>query len=189
MATLRTFIAVPLPPEITQAAARLARELGEAAEGIKWVEPQCMHLTLKFLGNITDTDTYEVCQAVMKAVAAIEAFDFRCVGAGAFPSIQRPRTIWIGGSEGSEQIVALARKIDNALFELGYRREPKRFTPHLTIGRVKTPGRALEAVSRLLAQRAEFDAGTAYVDEVVVYSSDLTPTGPIHTPLGRAELA
>jgi 2'-5' RNA ligase len=188
MSLLRTFIAVPLPPEVTQAATKLARDLSAVADGIKWVEPQSMHLTLKFLGNITDTDSYEVCQAVTRAAEKFEAFDFRCAGAGAFPSLSRPRTIWIGGGEGSEQIAALARAVDDALFELGYRREPKRFTPHLTIGRVKTPGRQLEALSRLLAERADFDAGVAYVDEVVIYSSDLTPQGPIHTPLGHAEL-
>lgn len=188
MAKLRTFIAVDLPGEVVARAQRLCQELGEGADGIKWVEPQSMHLTLKFLGDVRENETYEICQAIDRAVGSLESFDVDCLGAGAFPNVERPRTLWIGIGRESEPLAQLHAAIEDAMADLGFHREPKRFLPHLTIGRVKRPGPYLANVSRLLAERADFDAGVASVDEVVLYASELAPEGPIYTPIGRTEL-
>ncbi len=140
MAKLRTFIAVDLPGEVVSRAQRLGRELGEGADGIKWVEPQSMHLTLKFLGDVRENETYEICQAIDRAVKPLAAFDVDCRGAGAFPNLERPRTLWIGVGQESEPLAHLHAAIEDAMADLGFHREPKRFRPHLTIGRVKRPG-------------------------------------------------
>ncbi|MCA9271324.1 MAG: RNA 2',3'-cyclic phosphodiesterase [Planctomycetales bacterium] len=188
MASLRTFIAVPLPPEVKQAAQRLARDLAVDGGGINWVEPQQMHLTLKFLGSVRENETYEICRALAQATADWEAFDLVCGGAGAFPSIDRPRTLWIGTQAGTDEFSRLHSAIDEAMAGLGFKHDPPRFTPHLTIGRVKQPGPWLADLTKKLEENAEYDAGVAFVDEVVFYASDLSPQGPTYTRVGAAEL-
>jgi 2'-5' RNA ligase len=147
-----------------------------------------MHLTLKFLGDITENETYEICRAIGQATAKFEAFDVECQGAGAFPSNEKPKTLWLGLTSGNEQLIALQRAVDDAMADFGYRREPLRFKPHLTIGRVKQPDASLSEVTRILNENAAFSAGVAMVDEVVLFSSELTQHGPIYSPIGRAEL-
>ena len=189
MSKLRTFIAVDLPEEVVNRSQQLAREFDEVSDGIKWVEPENMHLTLKFLGEVRENDTYSVCQAIAQAVAPMKSFDIQCLGAGAFPKRERPRTLWIGVGDGSEQLIALQSAIDDAMADLGFARDPKRYLPHLTLGRVKKPGPWLADVSQRIAEHADFDAGMASIDEVVLYSSELTSDGPIYAPIGRSPLS
>jgi 2'-5' RNA ligase len=188
MSKIRSFIAVPLSGEIAHATGKIVREIDKVATGIKWVEPENMHLTLKFLGDIDENETWEVCRAIAKAVGNMEAFDIECQGVGAFPSNEKPKTLWIGITQGKESLGQLQQAVDDAMADLGFRREPPRFSPHLTIGRVKQPGPQLREVTRILNENADFSAGVAMVDEVVLFSSDLTPEGPIYSPMGRAEL-
>ena len=189
MATLRTFIAVDLPAEVVNGSQQLVRKLTKIAPGVKWVEPKNMHLTLKFLGKMRENETYAICQAISKAVASIEPFEIHFQGAGAFPKLERPRTLWIGVGDGAEQLTALYNAVDDAMADLGIARDPKRFLPHLTLGgRVKQPGPWLAAVSRMVADHSELDVGPAIVEEVVLYSSELTSDGPIYAPIGRSEL-
>ena len=189
MAKLRTFIAVDLPDEVVHGAMELVRKLARIAPGVKWVEPENMHLTLKFLGEVRETETWSICQAMSKAVANVSSFDAHFQGAGAFPKLERPRTIWIGVTDGRDELTGLYDAIDDAMADLSFARDPKRFVPHLTIGRVKQPGPWLSDVSRIIAEQSELDAGLAMIDEVVLYSSELMTEGPIYTPIGRSALA
>jgi len=188
MSKLRAFIAIDLPEDVRSKTQELVRDLAAVSEGVKWVEPEKLHLTLKFLGDVDENETYHICQAMSRAVAAIEPFDIQSLGAGAFPKIERPRTLWIGVGAGSDELIALQAAIDDAMADLGYARDPKRFLPHLTLGRVKKPGRWLSDVSRMIGERAAFDAGMSPVREVVLYSSELTSEGPLYSPIGRSEL-
>jgi 2'-5' RNA ligase len=145
-----------------------------------------MHLTLKFLGDVPDIETPDVCRVVAQVAGQFEPFEITCRGAGAFPDIQRPKTLWIGIQDGAEELQALQAAIDDALKdELGYSREARAFHPHLTIGRVKSDGFKLTS---LLQQYHDFDADLAVIDEVVTFSSFLERQGPTHEALARAEL-
>lgn len=188
MSKIRTFIAAPLPEEVVNRVAQLCRQIGEIGTGIRWVEPQNMHLTLKFLGDVDENETYRICQSLQQAAGGHHAFQYECQGAGAFPKVERPRTLWVGVGQGRDEIIALQADIDGAMADLGYAPDPKRYLPHLTIGRVKKPGRWLADVSRLICENADFHAGTAPLDEVILYSSELTPEGPIYAPIGRSSL-
>ncbi len=185
---IRTFIAVPTSPGIRQAALKLAGLLQPAAGDVKWVEPENLHWTLQFLGEIDQLEIPAVCTAVSSAVVEVEAFDLEARGAGAFPAPDRPRTLWIGAGAGAQAMVALHGAIQRKLNKLGYRAEQRRFVPHITLGRAgrKSPPRPLV---RELAGLAEFDAGSMLVDEVTVFSSNLTPDGPRYEVLARAPLA
>jgi 2'-5' RNA ligase len=126
--------------------------------------------------------------AVAEAALEHEPFELTLCGAGAFPAADRPRTLWLGVGEGRDAIIALQSSIERALEPLGFRGEARRYTPHLTIGR---PGRGEppRALANELATMADLQAGTMLVDEVVVYSSELTREGPVYEPLGFAPLA
>lgn len=186
----RTFIAVTASPEVRARAIELIDALRPAAgdAGVKWVREANLHWTLQFLGEVDDLQIPEVCNRVAQAVAEIEVFDLEARGAGAFPSVDRPRTLWLGAAAGSDDMVALQKSIDRSLRKLGFRGENRRFVPHLTLGRAGR-GRPPASLAEILATLADFDAGTMSVDEVTIYSSQLTSEGPIYSVLSHAPLA
>lgn len=184
----RTFIAVAASPEVRQAALELIDELRPAAGDVKWVAEENLHWTLQFLGDVEDTRIAEVCDRVAGAATEIKAFDLEARGAGAFPSVDRPRTLWLGAGAGGEEMVRLYKAIDRPLSKRGFRSEHRRFVPHLTLGRAGR-GRPPETLTDQLAALADFDAGTMLVDEVTVYASQLTREGPVYSVLSHAPLA
>lgn len=186
--TIRTFVAVEIEPAVRQRAAKAIERLKGTGADVTWVSPQNMHLTLKFLGEVKSHETAEICQAVEDAVEGVEPFELEIRGAGAFPRTDRPGTIWLGGGEGEKEVAALAGKIDDALDELGFRRETRGHKVHLTLGRVRRGGPGVEALGQLLPELADFEAGRTSIHEVVVFSSRLERTGPVYEPLGHAEL-
>jgi len=190
MPRIRTFIAVETSPRVKARASNLIDKLRVAAAEINWVRPQQMHLTLKFLGDIADTETPDICRVVDEVAASFEPFEITCRGAGAFPNVRDPRTLWIGIEDGAEELQRLQAEIDNALkAKLGYGKEQRGFHPHLTIGRVKRelPGGRGE-LTQLLEKHAHFDADLAIIDEVVTFASFLGRSGPTHDALGRSVL-
>jgi 2'-5' RNA ligase len=187
--SLRTFIAVETSEAVRDRVVDLIRALQAARADVKWVERQNLHLTLKFLGDVTDPDLPRVCEAAQQAAAGLPPFDLQIRAAGAFPHPGRPRTLWLGAGEGADATAALAAQIEKALAKLGFPKEGRRFETHLTIGRVRGGGPALAELGRLLREQAAFDAGRFRVAEVVVFASHLSPKGPTYEPLARAALA
>lgn len=185
---IRTFVAVEIPFEIKDRASRVIAELRDTPAKVKWVAPAHMHWTLKFLGNVDMLEIPQVCQAVQRAVEPLAGFDVEAKGAGAFPDIQRPRTVWIGTGRGSEQMIELHDAIEFELAKLGYRSENRRFRPHLTIGRVRQSPEGIRELGRLIEKHAAFEGGLTLVDEVVVFASELGSDGPTYEPLCHAEL-
>ena len=186
----RTFIAVPASPDVRHGALRLIERLrraGAAVDDVKWVAPQNLHWTLQFLGDVEELDIPEVSKAVEQGAAEQQPFDIEAHGAGAFPSADRPRTLWIGASQGGREMAALQQAIQRRLRKRGYRGEERRFVPHITLGRTRARGRP-QSLSDELAALADYDAGTMRVDEVTVFSSELGPDGPTYNPLARAPL-
>ncbi len=185
---IRTFIAVDVDSYVRERAIRLMDVLRTANADVKWVEPENLHITIKFLGEVLTRDIYHICQAVQKAVAEVEPFPLLVRGAGAFPDVVRPRTIWLGFGEGQEQLAALHRSVENALLPLGFPREGRPFKAHLTLGRVRRASPGLTRLAQLLRDHAEFSGAETYVEEVIVFSSQLTPEGPIYEPLATLPL-
>jgi 2'-5' RNA ligase len=187
MAT-RTFIAVTASTEVRAAAMDVIDLLRPAAGDVKWVTEENLHWTLQFLGDVEDTRIAEVCDRVAGAAAEVPTFDLEARGVGAFPSPDRPRTLWLGAGKGSDEMIRLYKAIDRPLSKRGFRGENRRFVPHLTLGRVGR-GRPPASLSEQLADLADFDAGTMCVDEVTVYASQLSREGPIYSVLSHAPLA
>lgn len=190
MPRVRTFIAVELSPRVMTRAGDLIDELRVVGAEVNWVRPQQMHLTLKFLGDVPDTETPDICRVIKQVADDFEPFEIVCRGAGAFPNLQEPRTLWIGIQDGAEELKRLQSEIDDALkAKLGYGREQRAFHPHLTIGRVKhATAEQHRRFVEILEQQADFDADLAIIDEVVTFASFLGRSGPKHDPLDHAEL-
>jgi RNA 2',3'-cyclic 3'-phosphodiesterase len=189
MSRLRTFIAVDIGKAIRDRAVALQETLTRAGTEVKWVEPENLHVTLLFLGEVDARDVPEVCRAVAEVCAGQPAFDLAVETAGCFPNPRRPRILWVGIGQGTQELVALHDALELPLLELGcYRREERRYTPHITIGRVKSE-RPTDKLATALAKQAGWKGGSVRVSEVLVLSSELTPKGPNYTVLSRAPLS
>jgi RNA 2',3'-cyclic 3'-phosphodiesterase len=183
---VRTFIAIELAAGVKHRAAEIIKKLRTTDADVKWVQPTEMHLTLKFLGEIHRDDILPLCRITQEVAADFEPFDISFAGLGAFPNADEPRTLWIGLEEGIEQLTELHKTLDAALSkQLGFAKERRQFTPHMTIGRVNrsTPD-LIAALDRL----AEFDSDVTDVDELVVFASFLNKQGPQYETLGHAVL-
>jgi 2'-5' RNA ligase len=188
MARLRTFIAVGIDKTIRDHAVALQESLGRSGADVKWVEPENLHVTLLFLGEVQDRTVPDVCRAVTDVAAGLAPFEMTIEGAGAFPNARRPKTLWVGVGDGRQEVVALHDALEPPLLDLGcYRREERQYTPHLTVGRVKGDAGA-DQLAAALARRADWRGGQVRVREVLVMSSELRSEGPTYTVLGRGKL-
>ncbi len=189
MSMTRTFIAVEVSDLVRSRAADLISRLRTSDVKVSWVAPANMHITLKFLGDQPDEAVAAICRAVQTGAASVPAFEFRCQTAGAFPSVARPRTLWLGVTDGLAQFQALHAAIDGALAKQRFPKDRQQFRPHLTLGRVRSAGPQLQQLAEALQTLHDFDGGFTTVDEVTVFSSELSPAGPTHEVLARAPLA
>lgn len=187
--TIRSFVAIELSSEVRTRAGQLVTQLAESGAHATWVAPQNMHLTLKFLGEVDTRDLPEICDALTESVTPFAPFEFQSRGAGGFPHADRARTVWLGVGRGQEQLVSLHEAIEKGFSKLGFRREQRRFQPHLTLGRVRSTEGGTQRLAELLQQSQEFEAGVTSVDAVVVFSSELERSGPVYEPICVAELA
>ncbi len=191
MQRIRAFIAVELASSVLTRAKGLVEKLKTPGVEVNWIQPTQMHLTLKFLGNLTDADVPDICRVVAAAAAEIEPFEIICRGLGGFPTSAEARTLWIGIEQGHDELRELQAAIDGALQKtLGFAKEQRGFTPHLTIGRVK--GGTEEGMSELagkLGELAHYDADLSVVEEAIVFASFLGRSGPTYEALAHCPLA
>lgn len=185
---VRAFTAVEVTPAVRAKAAELIEELRGTPARVKWVEEENLHFTLTFLGDLSLRRISQICERIERAVERVEPFQMTVAGAGAFPKIERPRTVWVGVGEGNEEMVSLHGAVEEELAPLGFRTEKRRFRPHMTIGRVRNSPEGIPELGEQLGEYAELVLGEVTVREVVVFSSELTSSGAIYTPLGRARL-
>jgi 2'-5' RNA ligase len=172
---VRAFIAIDLDPEIKETLQSLIRDLKTARADIRWVSAEAMHLTLKFLGPIDDSQALRV-KDILKDIATHHApFPLRLEGTGAFPGEKSPRVLWVGFASGPE-LPALQEEIEHSLEAEGFEREKRGFTPHLTVGRVKGQDRVAKAMAELDQRRGEA-FGSMTVRKIALFESLLRPEG------------
>ena len=177
---IRLFIAVNMAEDLRAAIAEAQQRLGANRADVKWVRPEIIHITLKFLGWVEDGRVAEIGDAVARALTGAAAFRLRLEGIGSFPSPTAPRVVWVGVKEGAAELTDLARRVEDALEPLGFEREARGFSPHVTIGRLKSPtGRG--ALVELMRAEQDRPFGEMEVARVELMRSDLRPSGPIYT--------
>lgn len=180
---IRTFIAVNLSPAIRA-------RIGEAEEdfkikGVKLVDPELIHVTLKFLGYVDEGRIDEIADALKKVKVA--PFTARIGSVGGFPNARSPRVIWVG-AEPAEAFGKLNRQVEDVLANIGFEREG-RFNAHATIGRVKFPDpEQKQRLPGLFEKYRNFEAGSMKVDRIYVMKSTLSPKGPRYEALREIRL-
>lgn len=191
MSLLRAFIAVEIPPEIHQAIEKQTAPLRAALNKslIRWVPTKNIHLTLKFLGDVSPTNVDMLAQMLNVEVGQHQIFEMNFRGLGAFPNPKRPRVIWIG-IQAPAGLEALQHGIEAAAATLGYPPEKRPFSPHLTIGRVKQKigSAGMQKIRTTLEETQVGSLGTARVTAIHLFKSDLQPTGAVYTRLFTASL-
>ena len=185
---IRSFIAIGLPEATRQTLAAVQKHLKQSGAGVRWVKPSSIHLTLKFLGNIHPTQVEDIALAVAQEVRDEPPITLGAAGLGAFPGRRKPRVIWIGMEGEVQRLTRIQARVENALEPLGFVREKRPFRPHLTIGRVKDH-RKLQALIDAMAELKIPKFDSFDVTEIILYKSDLRPTGAIYTKLHRMSLA
>ncbi len=181
---LRLFWAIELPQD-------LRKKLGKVREKIKfksakWVEQENIHLTLKFLGSTPEEKVEEIRSEVEKICRNHQPFQISLSTFGAFPSNKKARVLWFGVAQGADKAICLAKDIEKAMAKLGFEEERKPYHPHITLARLKFLEQIDEERLKLLAQN--FEGSQVEVKEITLFQSQLTPKGPIYTPLSRIAL-
>lgn len=192
MKRIRTFVAIDLPPHVTAAAAglmsRLRSDMAPDAPDIQWVQPELLHITVKFLGDVDEVELAQVCRGVTSACQDCPPIELDCRELGVFPRPDRPRTIWLGLSgDGCELLKQLQARVETQIVGLGFLQEKRRYEPHVTLGRVRG-STGWTGLAETLARQAQFSAGRIIVDELTIYASRLSRGGPTYMPLARISL-
>lgn len=183
---IRTFICIDIPQEVKQKMGAVQAEMKKHGRGVRWSNSNGIHLTLKFLGDIENEKVQQVIHQAEKACAGFSPFEISVQDTGAFPNFKRPRVFWIGVDEPSGLMLQLHGAIDNSLASIGFEKEQRRFSPHLTLGRVKSDD-GLKDVSRALEDMT-FEPMHFLARHVVLMKSELRPGGAVYTPLHTIKL-
>lgn len=192
MNQLRAFIAIDLPQPIQEAIEKQTSRLRQAAgDGlVRWIPPQNIHLTLKFLGNIAASHMDFLKQLLHQTADSHQPFDVQIGGIGSFPNSKLPRVLW-AGVHAPADLASLQKNIEAGAARLGYEKEARPFSPHLTLGRVRQgiDSRDLQKISAALNGIQIGNIGSARVDAVHLYKSELRPEGSLYTKLFSAPLS
>jgi len=189
MPRLRTFIGVDIGKAIRGRAVAFQETLGRLGPDVKWVEQENLHVTLLFLGEVDDREIPGVCRVVAEETRKHAPFSMTIERAGCFPTPRRPRVLWVGVGQGAEELTALHDGLEPPLLALGcYRREERKYKPHVTLGRVRSD-RAADSLAAGLTKHARWHGGETAVQELLVMSSELMAQGPVYAVLSRAKLS
>lgn len=191
MEQIRSFIAIELPQELKLALTRLRDKLKSGSRApVKWVDPDSIHLTLKFLGNIDSDITGKITSALEEAVRGTSPFSVKLSGLGVFPNIRRVQVVWVGLAGEVAKLGQLQQRIETGLIPLGFAAESRSFTPHLTLGRVRDYAAPDERQNL-----GQIVTGTAFeakcnvnIDAVHLIKSQLTREGPVYSKISTVTL-
>ena len=189
----RTFVAIPLPPEIQTALAGLQRRLApHHARTIRWLEPGSMHLTMRFLGGIDPEVAPDIAREIGEAAASTGRFQLRMAGTGTFPARGRPKVVWVGIEGEVKRLERLRARVEGALSRVGFEPEERPFLPHVTLGRIKqeveppSDWRAGQAFQRLNLAGPALEYA---VDRVTLFRSHMDHQGVTYEALSESPLS
>lgn len=188
MDKMRLFVAVDVPDEIKEVISNALEGLRSGVEGVRWVKPENIHLTVKFIGDYEERKLDRLVDEVRKAALRSPRFTALLGGCGAFSSPRKARVIWVDMREGGEGAAVVARKVDSRLGKIGVKRENRPFRAHLTLGRLKRPKDCSDMLDRLDDDLEELSEMPFDVQEIVLYRSILSSEGSTYVSLQHIEL-
>ena len=181
---IRAFIAVDIGP--LSELVKFEEEIKATGAKVKLVEPDNIHITLKFLGDTSDELVPDINDIIQNSVNNIKPFQLQLHGSGAFPNLNYIKIIWIGINDPGP-LPKLARELDNKLIDLGFKPESRGFKPHITLGRVKG-SQNKSALKKLISENKDRNFGELEIKEIKLKQSVLDPTGPTYFTLGDITL-
>jgi len=184
---VRLFVAIELTDEVRDALQEAQKALGRATDGVRWVRPEQLHLTVKFLGETPDGEVPRVAEAVARSAARSKPFEIQLTECGCFPPRGPVRIVWVGTHDGSGALQECVNAVEDELEGIGFPRETRAFSPHLTVGRAKE-GRSAEGV-RAAAEGGKVKSVRQSASDLTLMSSVLSPKGPSYSVVTRAKLS
>ncbi|MGB2987478.1 MAG: RNA 2',3'-cyclic phosphodiesterase [Phycisphaerae bacterium] len=183
---MRLFVAIELSDEVRSGLAKVQKDLAATCDGVRWIPSHQLHLTAKFLGEVPDRDVAKVGEAIAQAAAGSAPFDMEIADCGCFPPRGPVRIVWVGANETTGALAGCVEAVETELGRLGFPKERKRFSPHITIGRVREDrsGGCLRAA----VEAHSFSSMQASISFITLMSSVLSPKGPTYTPVRKADL-
>ncbi|MBI4667454.1 MAG: RNA 2',3'-cyclic phosphodiesterase [Nitrospinae bacterium] len=185
--TRRIFFAIDLPDELTTRAENVISGFGVPSGQVRWARAGNMHITMRFLGDVSEKAIPGLCDAAGQIAATFRPFRITVEGLGVFPNQERPRVVWFGVGGDVENLKNIETALSARLEGMGFPPEERAFSAHLTIGRVKSDN-ARGKIARLVRQYRRYYIGDAPVTEIALYESKLNPQGSIYTKLGSFKL-
>ena len=183
-AVIRSFIAVDVPPFVREEIKNLIDTMRTKTDDFKWVRPENLHFTLKFLGDVPEARIPEIKKTLERISLEAKSFRIHCAQIDAFPNATKPNVIWAGADEGDEELKSLSVKIESGLEALGFKKEDRAFSAHLTLGRLKA-GKNSKRVPPPL-NRIRYSSSESFLAEgLILYRSLLTPEGPVYEVLEK----
>lgn len=186
--TIRTFIAIPLAPEIQQTIGQIQNHLKTFDCNIKWVKPDNVHLTLKFLGDVKLKKIELIKQVLEDIFKVVKPLNIEFTQLGAFPDIKHPRILWVGLKDEGGRIAHLVSLLEDECGKIGFKKEEKLFSPHITIGRTRSP-RNLNLLSEAIANYSMPNSLAQTDQPIILYKSILTAQGPIYETLYKIDFS
>jgi len=183
----RTFLSLDLDDAAIERLAKIQQRLAATGAKVRWTAPENQHVTMKFLGDVTDADLPRVCETAAEIAAGVESFEFAVERIVSVPPAGHMRMVWADIGDPTGRMAELADLLNDAYAAMGYKAENRRFKGHLTLGRVKR-GANVGALRDQIDRVGDVGIEPQYADELVVYASELTSEGPIYTALSRAPL-
>ncbi len=180
MSMIRTFIALPIPDAVKATLETAVTSLKAKNRGVRWVKPEGLHITLKFLGDIPEDTVAPLSADLDGAAGESRPLSLSLSGFGAFPGVRRPRVVWVGLGGDIAELVTLSRAIDRVCGKYGIAQEGRPFSGHITLGRLKTPSMVDLDIGQV--------TGMFMASEVLLYRSVLSPGGAQYTVLHRSSL-
>jgi 2'-5' RNA ligase len=184
---MRLFVAIELPEDLKAAIARVQEQLKSSGPAANWTRPEGIHLTLKFLGEVEETKAAGIIEALQGACRGTQPLRLEIAGAGAFPNVRAPRVLWVGARGDTEQLATLQAAVEDSMEKLGFAREARKFSPHLTLARIKFPkprdnwASAIDGIKTV-------SLGSFTADHVSLMKSELRRDGAVYAEVGRIEL-
>lgn len=182
MSEIRSFIACDIPESVLENVSKVQERLKETDADVGWTRVGGIHITLRFLGGVEGEKIDQVAAVIEEASKGQPPFEIGIKGSGAFPNLKNMRVVWLGVSDEAGGLLKLQQGIDDGLKALGFEPEERDFRPHLTLGRVRGQ-RGKEELSRAVSELRDIEIGKFSIDRVILYKSELRPTGAVYTKL------
>ena len=186
--SIRCFVAIEIPEDLQESLGRVQKKLWRAAADVKWSAPGTMHLTTKFLGDVDTDDVPAICDVMTAAARSAQPMELSIEGLGAFPAGGPPRVVWAGVTGDVEPLAKLVAGLEEGIADaVGIAPEARAYHAHVTLGRVRS-SRGADTLARAIAEAEPVDVGGFSADELVLFMSELTREGPVHTVMARSRI-